>query len=121
MLEKRSRAVLATASQLKKSYLHSKKRASQALEAAILWSYGVREEHRISLAFLDRMTTALRDLDLWDQPAHRMCPEVPYWHLDTTDYLAFIRSNTNKFAFGVEWILGQHSNQSIAYGHSMVL
>ena len=121
MLEKRGRAVLATASQLKGSYLYSKKRASQALEAATLWSYGVREEHRVSLAFLDRMIAALRDMDLWDQPAQRVCPEIPYWHINTADYLAFLRSNINKFAFGIEWILGQQSNQSISYGHSMVL
>lgn len=53
MLEKRGGAVLATWAQLQRSYLHSKKRASQALEAAVLWSYSIREEHRISLAFLD--------------------------------------------------------------------
>lgn len=56
------------------------------------------------------MIAALQDLGKWDQPAQRTCPAVPYWHLETTDYLSFLRSNINKFAFGIEWILGQQKN-----------
>jgi hypothetical protein len=78
MLEKRGKAVLATQKQLECSYLSSKKRMSEALTAGEHLSYGVREEHRISLAFFDRMRAALDAIGRWDQPAVCTDGEVPY-------------------------------------------
>jgi hypothetical protein len=78
MLEKRGKAVLATQKQLEGSYLKSKRRMSQTRTAGEHLSCGVREEHRISLAFLDRMRSALEAIRRWDQPVARTDGEVPY-------------------------------------------
>jgi hypothetical protein len=59
MLQKRRKAVLATQKQLECSYLSSKKRMSQALAASEHLLYRVRKEHCISLAFFERMRSAL--------------------------------------------------------------
>ena len=123
MLQKRGKAVLATQKQLEGSYLKSKKRLLQALVAGEHLSYGVREEHRISLAFLDRMQSALDVIGRWDQPAARTSDneEVPYWQLSSETYLTHLAYNVNKFAFAFEWLLGQQQSRRISYAHSIVL
>ena len=122
MLEKRGKAVLATQKQLRGSYLSSKNWMSQALAAGEHLSYGVREEHRISLAFFDRMRSALDAIGRWDQPAARTNDgEVPYWQLSSETYLTHLAYNVNKFAFAFEWLLGQQQSGRISYAHSIVL
>jgi hypothetical protein len=121
MLEKRGKAVLATQKQLKCNYLSSKNWMSKALIAGETLSYGVREEHRISFAFFERMRTALDAIGKWDQPAVCTDVEVPYWQLPSETYLTHLAYNINKFSFAFEWLLGQQQSSSISYAHSMVL
>ncbi len=78
MLEKRGGAVLATGQQLKSSYLKSKQRLACALEDGEQLSYGVREEHRISLAFFAQMRYSLEAAGLLDRPEARTDREVPF-------------------------------------------
>jgi hypothetical protein len=121
MLEKRGKAVLATQKQLECSYLSSKNRMSEALIAGEHLSYGVREEHRISFGFLERMRRALDAIGLWGQAAARTDGEVPYWQLPSEMYLTHLAYNVNKFSFAFEWLLRQQPSGSISYAHSMVL
>jgi hypothetical protein len=122
MLEKRGGAVLATGPQLERSYLRSKERLAQALRAGEPLSYGAREEHRVSLAFVDRMQAVLAAQGRWDAPARRTpaCAS-PYWRLTSADYLAYLTYNANKFTFAFEWLLGQRADGGISYAHSTVL
>lgn len=94
---------------------------SEVLLAGKHKSYGVREEHRISLAFFDRMQAALQAARQWEQPAVQMQHAAPYWRLSSETYLSHLLRNTNKFAFGLEWLLGQQKDHGISYAHSMVL
>ena len=109
MLEKRGKAVLATKKQLEGSYLKSKRRTAESLRAGEQLSYGVREEHRLSLAFMEQMREALESRGLWDQPAARTSSRaLPYWQLSSETYLTYLTCNVNKFTFAFEWLLGQH-------------
>ncbi len=123
MLEKRGKAVLATKAQLKASYIHSKNRVAKAFASGTPLSYGVREEHRISLAFFEQMQTALEVEGKWEQlPATaRTSQEAPYWSLSSNTYLTHLIYNTNKYAFAFEWLLGQQQNGSISYAHSVMM
>lgn len=117
-LQKRGKAVLATAKQLQSSYLSSKQRLDEGLRSGVRLSYGVREEHRISMRFFERMRSVLSGRQ--EQDRSHIGPN-PYWELSSKTYLDYLAANVNKFVFAFEWVLGQQKSKSISYGHSMIL
>jgi hypothetical protein len=120
VLQKRGKAVLATTKQLRSSYLSSKRRIDEGLRSGGGLSYGVREEHRISMRFFERMRSALTEHQEQGQDQINTGP-YPYWELSSRTYLDYLAYNTNKFVFAFEWVLGQQKSNGISYGHSMVL
>jgi hypothetical protein len=83
-------------------------------------SYGVREEHRITLAFFKRMVESLGDVD------EEQLPDVsqaspPYFELSSDSYLTFLTYNANKFLLAFEWIFTLNQDGVISYEHCKVL
>jgi hypothetical protein len=116
MIEKQGRAVLATNSRLRDSYQASKRRLFTALSEGSGLSYGIREEHRISLAFFEQMQPRLVYTGDWDSPVDLAAGGSPHaWCLATTDYLGFLGHNANKFLAAFEWILALGKKGRVQY------
>ena len=123
MLEHVAGATTATRRQLEESFLKSKQRLANAVKEAFNKSYGVREEHRVSLTFLGRIKASLQSAGKWDQPATRPqgSDDTPYWQLATKDYISFVGQNANKFLLLFEWILTMSATKEVSYEHCKVL
>jgi hypothetical protein len=83
-------------------------------------SYGVREEHRITLGFFRRMVQILSEED------EEQLPDVsqaspPYFELSSDSYLTFLTYNVNKFLLAFEWIFTLNQDGAISYEHCKVL
>ena len=68
-------------------------------------SFGVHEEHRLTLEFLEKMEDALKEQNLWASPASVSITNRPFWDLRTSSFLQFVATNVNKFLFAYETIL----------------
>lgn len=122
MIEKQGRAVLVSDPRLRKSYQASKKRLFTSLAEGSMLSYGVREEHRISLAFFDRVRISLEATGNWDVPLTLTADNLQHiWHLSTTDYLGYLGHNANKFMAAFEWILTLGKKNRVSYEHCKVM
>ena len=123
MLEHVVSATTATRRQLEESFLKRKQRLANGIKEAFHKSYGVREEHRVSLTFLRRMKASLQSAGKWDQPSTRaQCSDdTPYWQLASVDYILFVAQNTNKFLLLFEWILTMSATKEVSYEHCKVL
>ncbi|KFZ25059.1 hypothetical protein V502_00463 [Pseudogymnoascus sp. VKM F-4520 (FW-2644)] len=90
------------------SYLYSKTRAHVNLADCKSKSYGIREEHRLSLSMVDEI------LCLWQSWEEAPLPEqvselapapAPYYVIPTADVFAFIRAQLNKYCLLFEQVL----------------
>jgi hypothetical protein len=87
------------------SYLHGKKRASLNLRDRTRTSFGVREEHRISLELLDAVC------DVWEsweaQPSLPLPPPapLPFYTFRSKQVLQFLKAQINKHCFLFEYVL----------------
>lgn len=88
------------------AFLHSKKRAHANLIDNQWKSYGIREEHRISLAMMEEIYDQWRQWDLYDDNeidnAHS---PLPYYIIPTQELLAFLYGQVNKYCFLFEHVL----------------
>lgn len=97
---------------IEKAYYASKKRTREALMASKHKSYGLREEHRVTLRLLDEVLSLLRCPETEDQAAAR--PEYHMddirwrptfaWTVPTTDWTGFVYWTVNKYCFGFEYV-----------------
>jgi len=85
-------------------YLHSKKRAYANLVDNQWKSYGIREEHRISLAMMEEIAQQWRQWDLYDDELDADQP-LPYYIIPTTELLDFLYAQINKYCFLFEHVL----------------
>jgi hypothetical protein len=121
MIDKQGGSRTATTKQLEGSYCRSKIRLANCLHSGFQKSYGIREEHRISLALLHRIRIILEQRGNWSRPVDCSQQIPPFWELSTDTYVTFLKYNTNKFLFAFEWILTSADKRFVSYEHSKVL
>ena len=71
-------------------YLHSKKRAYANLVDNRGKSYGIREEHRISLTMMEEIYQQWHQWDLYDNEVDVGQPVLPYYIVPTQELLDFL-------------------------------
>ncbi len=121
MVDQQGKAVTATASQLKGSFQASKSRLACSLQDGEKRSFGVREEHRISLAFLLEMKHKLERIGSWDRLPTSNPSNQPFWEIPSRTYTTFLLYNANKILLVFERILTMSRNGYVSYEHSKVL
>ena len=86
-------------------YLHSKKRAYANLVDNQWKSYGIREEHRISLTMMEEIAQQWRQWDLYDDEVDAAPSPLPYYIVPTKELLGFLYAQINKYCFLFEHVL----------------
>jgi hypothetical protein len=102
------------------AYLHSKKRAHANLVDNRWKSYGIREEHRMSLTMMVEIGEQWREWDLYDDSIDDARPPRPYCVVPTKDLLAFLYAQINKYCFLFEHTLA-HTAQTFSLPETMVM
>ncbi|OBT51006.1 hypothetical protein VE04_09284 [Pseudogymnoascus sp. 24MN13] len=108
-----------------KSYLHSKTRAHENIASGMHKSYGIREEHRLSLTLVDEILMWLEAwggaLGLETKPAPAPAP-IPYYIIPSVDLFQFLRAQMNKHCLLFEYVLsGTRETHSLPEFIVMVL
>jgi hypothetical protein len=101
------------------AYLHSKKRAYANLLDNQRKSYGVREEHRISLTMMEEIYQQWRQWDLYDDEIEADRP-LPYYIIPTKELLAFLYAQINKYCFLFEHVLA-HAAMNYSLPETMMM
>jgi hypothetical protein len=103
------------------AYLHSKKRAHANLLDNRWKSYGVREEHRISLSMMEEIHQQWVQWDLYDaDDVGGISLPLPYYIVPTTDLFDFLYAQINKYCFLFEHILA-HTAKTYSLPETMVM
>lgn len=102
------------------AYLHSKKRAHANLTDNRWRSYGVREEHRVSLAMMDAVCEQWKQWDLYDDSIDEARGPTPYYVVPTKALLAFLSAQINKYCFLFEHVLA-HTARTYSLPETMVM
>jgi hypothetical protein len=102
------------------AYLHSKKPAHATLTDSQWRSYGIREEHRISLSIMDEMEALWRQWDLYDDSVGDGDYPLPYYILPTQALLGFLSAQINKYCFLFEHTLA-HTGRTYSLPETMVM
>jgi hypothetical protein len=100
-------------------YLHSKKRAHANLLDNRWKSYGIREEHRISLTMMEEISQQWRQWDLYDNEINVPAP-LPYYIIPTQELLAFLYAQINKYCFLFEYVLA-HTAMTYSLPETIVM
>jgi hypothetical protein len=101
-------------------YLHSKKRAYANLVDNRWKSYGVREEHRISVTMMEEIYQQWREWDLYDDEIDDARPPLPYYIVPTQELLGFLYGQINKYCFLFEHILA-HTAMTYSLPETIVM
>ncbi|KAF2175411.1 hypothetical protein K469DRAFT_610840 [Zopfia rhizophila CBS 207.26] len=102
------------------AYLHSKKRAHANLIDNQWKSYGIREEHRISLTMMEEIREQWRQWDLYDDSIDDINSTLPYYIVPTQELLSFLYGQINKYCFLFEHILA-HTAMTYSLPETMVM
>jgi hypothetical protein len=86
-------------------YLHSKNRAHANLVDNQWKSYGIREEHRISLTMMEEISQQWRQWDLYDDEIDTGRLPLPHYIVPTKELLGFLYAQINKYCFLFEHVL----------------
>lgn len=101
-------------------YLHSKKRAHANLVDNRGKSYGIREEHRISLAMMEEISQQWQQWDLYNDEVDVAQPGLPYYVVPTQELLAFLYVQINKYCFLFEHVLA-HTAMTYSLPETIVM
>ncbi len=101
-------------------YLHSKKRAYANLVDNRGKSYGIREEHRISLTMMEEIYQQWQQWDLYDDEADVGQPPLPYYIVPTQELLGFLSAQINKYCFLFEHVLA-HTAMTYSLPETIVM
>ena len=101
-------------------YLHSKKRAHANLVDNRGKSYGIREEHRISLTMIGEIYQQWQQWDLYDNEVDIGQPPLPYYIIPTQELLGFLSAQINKYCFLFEHVLA-HTALSYSLPETIVM
>jgi hypothetical protein len=100
-------------------YLHGKERAHANLVDNQWKSYGIREEHRISLTMMEEIAHQWRQWDLYDDEMSLDRP-LPYYIVPTTELLEFLYAQINKYCFLFENVLA-HTAMTYSLPETVVM
>jgi hypothetical protein len=104
-----------------KAYLYAKARCHHGLEGSIQKSFGVREEHRISITLLKAIDCRFTDLYLRHERLRPTGSELPYVTQPTATVLSWYRWNINKFCVGFEIVHSLSGRQWITWEHTRMM
>ena len=121
LLEQAGGRQTTNAAKIKENYQSSKNRLANALSEGQKKSYGVREEHRISLTFFRRIMESLVATGDWAQAPSLTVADYPFWELSSDAFTTFLRYNANKYLYAIERILASTPGGSISYEHCKVI
>lgn len=120
LIEEAGKGRPVTAAKVKKSYCSSKARLSSALREGQKKSYGIREEHRITLLLFRQIRDGLTAGAEWDQPP-RLATQHPLWELSSDSFATFLQYNSNKFLYALKRALASTPDGSISYEQAKVI
>ena len=101
-------------------YLHSKKRAHANLVDNQWKSYGIREEHRISLTMMEEIIQQWHQWDLYDGEIDAAPSPLPYYVVATKELLGFLSAQINKYCFLFEHVLA-HTARTYSLPETIVM
>jgi hypothetical protein len=116
MLQQQGKGRATTPEQIRRCYIASKERLYRALLESRKLSFGVREEHRISLAFFDRLRQTLEAGGNWATVRQLADDDYShFWELPTDSFISFLALNANKFMAAIEWTLCLEEPGRVSY------
>jgi hypothetical protein len=116
MLQQQGKGRATTPEQIRRCYIASKERLYRALLESRKLSFGVREEHRISLAFFDRLRQTLEAGGDWETVRQLTDDDYShFWELPTDSFVGFLALNANKFMAAIEWTLCLEEPGRVSY------
>lgn len=120
-LQKQGGGVSFNEKKLVTSYLHAKGRARANLQDNERRSYGVREEHRVSLAMMDEICELWRqwDLDEDDSSDNTRLP-LPYYIVPSQELFSFLCAQINKYCMLFEHTLA-NAGRTVSLQETMVM
>jgi hypothetical protein len=102
------------------AYLYSKNRAHVNLVDSQWKSYGVQEEHRISLMMMEEIHQQWRQWDLYDNDTGAAPHPLPYYIVPTKELLGFLYAQINKYCFLFEQVLA-HTAMTYSLPETIVM
>jgi hypothetical protein len=121
LIEQAGGSRIVNAAKVKESYIKSRHRLANALVEGLKKSSGVHEEHRVSLALLQRMRAGLEAAGSWDQQPVLSTAQHPFWELSSDSFATFLQYSANKYLYAIERILASTSDGSVSYEHCKVI
>lgn len=107
---------------VQKAYQTSKMRCHEALKSDSLKSYGIREEHRITMSLLFKIIQHLSDQTPKLIQNSNPNFDRPFWAHPTTEIFEYLKSNINKFAFGFEYTMGlTPARTTVSWEHTRLM
>ena len=107
---------------VKNAYIASKRRAMAALVGSVRKSFGLREEHRVSVSLFDAIFELCDDYE--DDEDHAIplddCP-THAWAVDTSTYLLFLRRTANKYAAGFEIVHATCARELVTWEQTKIM
>jgi hypothetical protein len=103
------------------SYVGSKMRSHTGMRDSLQKSFGIREEHRMTLTLARRIRHRLKALGKWNVRFDDTINARPYWRLWSEIYLEFIYLNMNKFAAGFEYVHSLTRRDCVSWEHTKMM
>ena len=120
--QQEGRAVTFSKLVLKRAYHHIKERAATNLRDSQRKSYGIREEHRITLTMMYEIDRSWTEADLYTtDPEPTPTAPLPYYMVPTEELFGFIYGQINKFCFMFEQTLTHTPFKSVSLAESAVI
>jgi len=104
-----------------KAYLYAKARCHYGIQGSMQKSFGIREEHRVSVALFNAIDRRLERLNLRQQRIAPAGEELPYTTHPTTTVLSWYRWNINKFCVGFEMVYSLSGRQWVTWEHTRMM
>ena len=104
----------------KESYKHSKQRVASSLQDNQRRSYGVREEHRVSLTMMDEICELWHEWDQDNIDVDSVRSPIPYYIVPSQELFGFLRAQINKYCFLFEHTLA-HTARTYSLPETMVM
>ena len=107
---------------LLKAYHFSKAACGTALVDSSRKSFGIREEHRVSVNLLDDVFECLASTNQLDIPAQAPRKNTrPYWIVSSKVFLQFLKTNINKFVLGFETTYCLSDRRLVSWEHTKIM
>ena len=99
-----------------------KQRCEAALNGSAFKVFGLREEHRVSVALFSRMSNEFVSRGVEDEYLRSSGHECkPFYAIATPALLSFLYSNINKFCVGFEMVHSLNDRHSVTWEHTRIM